>query len=250
MPPLQSNPDASQNRAEMAVTESEAFHQEALDRKLDLIRLTPSNDSFDPLNQSNATAPVAPRKFNLNQFIHNAVYPVEYTAESEQSSNHSVLNASFLIDHMRSVRESTQLRNSMLGTSRVDDSPRNRSDALLDDTMVDEELVLSLTQKTSQLDRTLVNETLNEDDYNVLDILQQLEEADEQQQMDESCIEDDSILAPLTQLSRTTSQRQSQMMNLTQRAQHTSFGEEDLDSDDELLNDFSMSMMECAASTT
>lgn len=122
----------------------------------------------------------------------------------------------------------------------------------LDETIVDEELVLSLTQKpSSQLDRTLLNESFNQDEHNVLAILQQLEEADEQQQIDESCIEDDSILAPLTQAEKTASQRQSQIVNLTQKAVaagQTSFNDADLDSDDELLNDFSMSMLECMPS--
>lgn len=124
----------------------------------------------------------------------------------------------------------------------------------LDETIVDEELVLSLSQKpSSQLDRTLLNETFDQDEHNVLAILQQLEEADEQQQIDESCIEDDSILAPLTQTEKTASQRQSQIVNLTQKtvaANQTSFNDADLDSEDELLNDFSMSMLECMPSET
>lgn len=242
----------------MAVSESEAFHQTALDRKLDQIRLSGSSqntgdESFDTFNQSSAAAQVAHRKFNLNQFLQNAVYPAECTPQIAKHSNRSMLNASSLIDHMRSSNESTtQLRNSLLGTtSNVSLNSTQRSDMDLDETLVDEELVLSLSQKPSQLDRTFMNDSFNQDEQNLLDILQRLEEVDEEQQINESCIEDDSILAPLSQAAeKPTSQRQSQIVSLTQRADATeqrSFIDdgEDLDSDDELLNDFSMSMLEC-----
>lgn len=256
VPPLQSGPEDSQDRKEMAVSESEAFHQTALDRKLDQIRLSGSpstvDESFDTFNQGSAAAQVARRKFNLNQFLQNAVYPAECTPQIAKHSNRSMLNASSLIDHMRSSNESTQLRNSLLGTtSNVSPNSTQRSSMDLDETLVDEELVLSLSQKPSQLDRTFMNDSFNQDEQNVLEILQRLEEVDEEQQINESCIEDDSILAPLSQAAeRPASQRQSQIVNLTQKADATeqsSFNDngEDLDSDDELLNDFSMSMLEC-----
>lgn len=240
----------------MGVSESEAFHQTALDKKLDQIRLSVSQSTGDEtIDTFNQNAPAARRKFNLNQFLHNSVYPAECTPHSVHS-NQSILNASCLIDHMRSASESSHLRNSLLATTTHDVSLNStqRSSMDLDETIVDEELILSLTQKTSsQLDRKLLNESFNQDEHNVLAILQQLEEADEQQQIDESCIEDDSILAPLTQTEKTTSQRQSQIVNLTQKAVavgQTSFDDADLDSDDELLNDFSMSMLECMPSET
>lgn len=257
MPQLQSGPDVSQDQNEMAVSESEAFHQTALDRKLDQIRLSVSqntgDESFDTLNQSSEAAQAARRKFNLNQFLQNSVYPAECTPHTVKHSNRSIMNASCLIDHMRSASQASQLRNSLLGTTTndVNLSSAQRSSLDLDETMVDEELVLSLSQKPSQLDRTILNDTLNPDEQNVLEILQQLEEADEQQQIDESCIEDDSILAPLTQTENSTSQRQLQIVQLTQKivqTEQTSFNDSDFDSDDELLNDFSMSMLECMPS--
>lgn len=254
VPQLQSGSDASQDRKEMAVSESEAFHQTALDRKLNQIRLSVSqstgDESFDTFNQSNADAQAARRKFNLNQFLQNSVYPAECASQFMKHSNRSMLNASYLIDHVRSVSESSQLRNSLIGATpnhlSLNSTQRSNMDA--DETMVDEELVLILSQKPSQLDRTFLNESLNQDEHNVLEILQQLEEADEEQQIDESCIEGDSILAPLTQAEKSTSQRQSQLVQNMQRdvaAEKKSFHDADLDSDDDLLNDFSMSMLEC-----
>lgn len=256
MPPLQSGTDESQNRGEMAVSESEAFHQTALDKKLDQIRLSGSqstgDETFAAVNESSA-ANATRRKFNLNQFLQNSVYPAECTPNSEKHSNRSMLNASCLIDHMRSASQSSQLKNSLIGDAPNDTSLNStqRLNMDADDTLVDEELVLSLSQKTSQLDRTIQNESFNQDEYNVLEILQQLEEADENQQNDESCIEDDSILAPLTQVEKSTSQRQSQLVRFSQKqisTEQTSFNDADLDSDDELLNDFSMSMLECMPS--
>lgn len=253
VPQLQSGSDVSQARNEVGVSESEAFHQTALDKKLDQIRLSVSQSTGDEtLDTFNQTAQTARRKFNLNQFLHNSVYPAECTPHSVHS-NQSMLNASCLIDHMRSASETSHLRNSMLAND-ISFNSTQRSSMDLDETIVDEALVLSLSQKpSSQLDRTLLNETFNQDEHNVLAILQQLEEADEQQQIDESCIEDDSILAPLTQTEKTASQRQSQIVNLTQKtvaAAQTSFNDADLDSEDELLNDFSMSMLECMPSET
>lgn len=251
---MQSNPDPSQARADMTVTESEAFHQTALDRKLEHIRRSVSqstgDESFDTFNRSNADAQTARRKFNLNQFLHNSVYAAECTPQSARHSNRTILNASCLIDHVRSSSDSTQLKHSIFGTASNNASLdcTQRSNFDLDETVVDEELVLSLSQKPSHLDRTIHDESFNQDEQDVLEILQQLEEADEQQQIDESCIEDDSALAPLTQTERSTSQRHTQMAQLTQKtsaADQTSFNDDDWDSDDELLNDFSMSMIEC-----
>lgn len=206
-----------------------------------------SDDTFDTLNQSSAAAAMR-RKFDLNQFLQNSVYPAECTPLTDRHPSQSLMNASCLIDHMRSSSDLSQLRNSLMGSMANDVSLDSTQRTILDadETLVDEELVLCLSQKASQVDRTFLNETFNQDEHDVLEILQQLEEADEQQQIDDSCIEDDSILAPLKQAETSTSQRQSQLVQMSQNqvpAERASFN--DVDSDDELLNDFSMTMLEC-----
>lgn len=227
--------EGTQDRGVLPPTESENFHQAAFDRRLEQLAAdSPSTESSDSsrvfdqtLNRSNAT-----KKFNLNQFLQNSVYPTECTPnEIKSSTSTSILNASFLIDHLKSSKPRSS-----------NDSPSILSQSFdPNETFVDEELVLNLTQKLSNA--TLLNETLNANENEVLDIFEMLEE-DEPSHDDTLRIDDDSDLAPLTQHSKEqTHFSQSQPKQTTNSEQVTSF--DDVDSDDDLLNQFSMSIIDC-----
>lgn len=230
--------ECTQDRGVIPTTESEIFHQAALDRRLEQLSAdSPSTQSSDSsrflnqtLNRSNAN-----RKFNLNQFLQNSVYPTECTQnEIKPASNQSILDASFLIDHLKSSKVPDQRSSN--------DSPSIQSQSFdPNETFVDEELVLNLTQKLSNA--TLLNETLNAHENEVLDIFEMLEE-DEPSHDDTLRIDADSDLAPLTQHSKDQTQfSQSQPKQTTNSEQVTSF--DDVDSDDDLLNQFSMSIIDC-----
>lgn len=246
-------------------TESEIFHRTALDKKLEQIRLqkqqlTNSNSSKDTQNNSLdqstdiniSKCPDTHRKFNLKQFLQNSVYPAECGPQS-QESHRNMLDASFLIDHVHMGTANNLRSNTNTTHNMINDSLNETQLFDSNDTVVDEELVLSLSQKPTLSNATLLNESLNQDEYDVLDIFQQLEE-EEQQYNEKNFIENDSLLAPLSQHQEAmhVSQRQTQLLNLTQSAMSvaemetstmTAFAEED--SDDDLLNDFSMSILEC-----
>lgn len=181
----------------------------------------------------------------FNQVTSNAIYPAECD-DSDLSSSENILDASFIIDHMSLVTRSNQrLRNDLHGSD-------------LNDTIVDEELIMNLSQWSETAPS--LNETLNEEESDVLDILRRLEEQEEQ---GDKCVEDDSILAPFTQrandLTASLSQhRRKQEQNATlsdncdtlekraneendQSVLKRSFADDYFnDSDDDLLNDFSM----------
>lgn len=242
-PPLVTTQEPTQDRGSLMPTESELFHLAALNRRLEQIRAespsTQSSDSFhtlldQTLNRTNA----ANRKFNLNQFLHNSVYPAEWTAtQSNETSEQSICDASFLIDHLGARK--------VMSNHNASETSCNRSQQRWDsvqfdpnDTFVDEELILNLTQRTSNT--TLLNETLNENEHEVLDIFELLEEDDEPNHDETLRIDDDSVLAPLSQRQKETTHFSQNKNNTDQMA---SF--EDEDSDDDLLNEFSMSMLDC-----
>lgn len=110
-----------------------------------------------------------------------------------------------------------------------------------DDTIVDEDLVLTLT-KTPSTEQTLLEESLllDDDEHGVLGILEQLEDY-EQSNNDQTYIDNDSILAPLTQSNHVVKITQSQQGN--DPKVDVSF--DGSDSDDDFFNNFSMSMVEC-----
>lgn len=241
--------EASQDRAKMPSVESEIFHQTALNKRLEQIRVespvTQSSDSFQQnsanltLLDQTANRTTFSKQFNLNQFLSNSVYPAECEPDELDATNTKcILNASCLIDHLRTPKP-TSVRNSNESPAQSQSS-YNSIQFDPNDTIVDEDLVLSLTQKTSNT--TLLNESiLDEDENHLLDILEHLED-NEQNRNEQTCIDDDSVLAPLTQQSKEFISM-SQSKNKENSVLITSFGEDD--SDDDLLNEFSMSMMEC-----
>lgn len=232
----------TQDRGKLPTTDSEMFHQAALNRRLEQLAAvtddssTQSSDHSRMLDQT-----IVNRKFDLNQFLQNSVYPSECTQtdKKQQPSNQSILDASFLIDHTRNGRSSAM--SSRLGST---DSPSVNSGSQqfdANETFVDEDLILSLTQRS--LNKTLTNETLNENEHEVLDIFELMEQQEEEEAstLDETMrIDDDSTLAPL-------SQRTNDVTYLSQNSELkrkiTSFQEDD-DSDDDLLNQFSMSVID------
>lgn len=190
------------------------------------------------------------KKFDLNQFIKNAVYPAECPMDDDLNLTGTLLNASFQINHLSTPMQSSS------GDERVnlDDTMVSQD---LNETIVDEEMVWNLSQKIS------LNDSLTPNDYELLDIMRQLEE---QEECDESgIIEEDSMLAPLTQSSiqQKLSQRQSQELaynknviavdqdednlfedsvleNIQGKPKSSNFADDYFnDSDDDLLNEFS-----------
>lgn len=243
-PPLITTQEPTQDRGIFTPTESELFHQAALNRRLEQIRTespsTQSSDSFQLLDQTlNRTA--TNRKFNLNQFLQNSVYPAEWmSSQSTDTNEKNIFDASFLVDHLSSSKSVNNHSSNEISFDRSQRWDSVQFDP--NETFVDEELILNLTQKASNT--TLMNETMNENEHEVLDIFEVLEEDD--QTHDETLrIDEDSALAPLSQRQQKESTHFSQSkMNATDA--QTSFEEED--SDDDLLNEFSMSILECLPS--
>lgn len=177
------------------------------------------------------------KKFNLNQFLSNSVYPAECDVDDlDETSGHSMWNASHLIDHVGVTKLGSAFSRSI--------SQRTNASAYdPNDTIVDEDLVLSLT-KTRSSDQTLLNESLllDDEEHNVLDILENLEDL-ELSQNDQTYIDIDSALAPLTQSNDVNKIATALSQHKDQAKKDNSFGEND--SDDEIFNEFSMSMIEC-----
>lgn len=111
------------------------------------------------------------------------------------------------------------------------------------ETFVDEDLVLSLTQRS--LNKTLTNETLNENEHEVLNIFELMEQEEHEEaaaSLDETLrIDDDSTLAPLSQ---PTTKEMTYLSQKGQSNQVTTAFEDEQDSDDDLLNQFSMSIID------
>lgn len=242
----------AQDRGKLPPTDSETFHHAALNRRLEQLAamsdddtLTPTSDNSRLLDQT-----MVNRRFDLNQFLQNSVYPSECTQvnEKQPTSNQSILDASFLIDHSRAGRSSAL--SSRMGST---DSPSVNSGGGgsqpfdPNETFVDEDLILSLTQRSSQLNKTLTNETLNENEHEVLDIFELMEQQEEEEAstFDETMrIDDDSTLAPLSQSQQ---QRTNEIAYLSQKSalkQEIAAFEDGEDSDDDLLNQFSMSVID------
>lgn len=291
-------PDSSQNATIGMRTDSEQFHQSALINIIEQMNennltLTMNESSFqlDEQNQSNLVGQhknafeqtvnninynnnrkkAVNKKFNLNQFIQNAVYPAECPSDDDTNQLSGILlNASHAVNHL----SGTTTRSSQHIVD-LDDTCVSQS---LDDTIVDEELILNLSQKYPANAISPLNVSLTAKDWELLEILRQLEE---QEDNDEShTIEEDSALAPLSQsrvqqkLSQRSSRSQSDAvhatneysakckeldsdpfdividaeddgneMTMTNNLNKTIVMDEDnqsADSDDDLLNEFSM----------
>lgn len=242
MPSLSGNQEIVSQQISSILTESETFHQEALDKKLDAIQLS-SDGSFQfdltLIHQSIEQN----RKFNVNQFFQNAVYPSECSSTDHQS-NRTLLNASCLVDHLNTKQQTES--SSILNASNVVDLNGTQGSFDVNESIVDEDLIISLTQGNPS-QKTHLSETLNEDELNMLEILEKLEE---QNEFDEIIVEDGSLLAPLSQKQSSQTHRQSQIVSLVhgindndEKCADRSFYDDD--SDDDLLNDFSLSMVEC-----
>lgn len=114
-------------------TDSEIFYKEALIKKLEQ-----PDDSVSIIDEQNndGTLPLPDRstkKFNLSTYLSQLVYPAECTNECSES----ILNASIVVDHVSSA-ENAEANVSQCSQNHV-----------LDNSMIDEELVMSLSQKYS-----------------------------------------------------------------------------------------------------
>ncbi|XP_033156819.1 DNA polymerase zeta catalytic subunit [Drosophila mauritiana] len=176
----------TQERHQIEVAESDIFYRTALESKLmtleqsTLSEQTLSDQTILPNVTMQTTLPgtkAQKRMFNLQKLLANAVYPEECSQDQQQL----LVNASFIQNHVTCGYSSSV----SLST------PKDESDCL-DETLVDEELILSLTQPHGAIPH---DATLREEDLELLDALQLLEEQNES----ESHVDLDSSLAPLSQ---------------------------------------------------
>ncbi|BFG04302.1 DNA polymerase zeta catalytic subunit [Drosophila madeirensis] len=186
IPVLQLPP--TQPRLHVEVAESDVFYRTALESKLFTLEQSTMSDQTlsDQTHLGNATMQTTlpsskeqRRTYNLQKLMANAVYPEECSQDQQQL----LVNASFIQNHVASSSNG-----SFSGASFAEKD----ESAYLDETLVDEELVLSLTQPHGAVPH---DATLREEDLELLDVLQQLEE----QSANESHIDLDSSLAPLSQ---------------------------------------------------
>lgn len=264
VPSLEST-QKSEGRKTYKKTDSELFHETVLDKRVALAKI--SNESIGEVSFPNATINDQ-TQINKNQskfftqFTCNAVYPAECDQLSDRNSSENILDASFVIDHM------TQMPKSNRSNQRLSTDLNTSID--LNDTVVDEDLIMNLSQWSQDpmsVATVSLNETLNEEESDVLDIMRQLEEQEQQQ---DNFVENDSILAPFSQrnkdLGASLSQRmrkQEQNVTLNEKCDKLQENEDDQneqsvlkrsfaddyfnDSDDDLLNDFSMCFNTLAA---
>ncbi|KAH8413614.1 hypothetical protein KR222_002011 [Zaprionus bogoriensis] len=182
LPVLQVPP--TQERPNIEIAESDIFYRSALESKLMTLEHTLSGDQTLSDQTSVSTANVTlqtsakeqRRMFNLQKLLVNAVYPEECTQEAQQQ----LVDASFIQNHVATGGSYSQKEEQQ--------QEANDEAAFLDDTLIDEQL--QQTQGPLPLDATL-----REEDLELLDVLQQLEE----QNANESHIDLDSSLAPLSQ---------------------------------------------------
>ncbi|KAH8372951.1 hypothetical protein KR009_008781 [Drosophila setifemur] len=191
IPVLQLPP--TQERIKVEIAESDVFYRTALESKLmTLEQSTLSEQTLsDQTLQGNATMQTTlpsnkeqRRTFNLQKLLANAVYPEECSQDQQQK----LINASFIQNHV-AINNSS---NMSLLTSAIGE--REESD-YMDETLVDEELILSLTQPNGAMPH---DATLREEDLELLDVLQQLEE----QNANELHVDLDSFLSPFSQQSK------------------------------------------------
>lgn len=153
VPPTQERPIAYP-------TESEVFYRTALVSKLialensilETTQLTDqtinctqqSNVSNMTMNTSLNLTRQQKRTFNLTKMMENAVYPEECSDGSE-----NLINASFVENHLsnNNVFQQSISNKELLDLTRADSEKLSEDESIfMDETIVDEELVLSLTQ--------------------------------------------------------------------------------------------------------
>lgn len=113
-------------------TESETFYRQALIKKLE-----EPNDSMSIIDEQNSERILLlpdrmSKKFNLSAYLSQSVYPAECTNENSEK----MLNASNIVDHLSINGKRNSQRHSL----------NHRS---ADDSIIDEDLVMSLSQKCS-----------------------------------------------------------------------------------------------------
>ncbi|KAH8290298.1 hypothetical protein KR054_001671 [Drosophila jambulina] len=178
----------TQERLLVERAESDIFYRTALESKL--MTLEQSTLSEQTLADQTSVANVTMqttlptskeqrRTWNLQKLLANAVYPEECSQDQQQH----LVNASFIQNHVACSSGSGS--NVSLPIAR-DDSE------YMDATLVDEELILSLSQPHGAMPH---DATLREEDLELLEVLQQLEEQND----NESPLDLDSSLAPLSQ---------------------------------------------------
>lgn len=220
--------NSAEVRGNQSTTESELLYRAALMKRLESTRVNSTRTSNSTIQDSEnimsheATNRI--RKFDLKQFLQNSVYPAEHIY-NETDSDTSILNASHLVDHLHSSKQIHFPE--PIESPKLDEHYSEQVQS--NETIIDEELILNLTQKRTR-DSSLLNMTLNDDEHEVLDILETLED-NEQLRDDQTCIDDDSLLAQISQ-----AREPSQICNAPF---------EDEDSDDDLFDQLSMSMFEC-----
>lgn len=223
-------------------TESETFFRDVLVSKLNQINDSQMMDLSSTLDQTLLGRTVGNQtkdKFNLKQLLVNSVYP----SECSQLSSGNILDASLILNH-QSGRPSKKRE-----VSQTIDSMH------LNNTFVDEDIVNSLSQKQNRLRNDvswadvsrkyskakrevsnicilLFNRIVNEAEFALLEVMQQLDANDKTSQL----VDDDSLLAPLSQAQVERKQSQT-LANVSQIGVHE---EDSSNSDDDLLNDFSM----------
>lgn len=227
IPPIQK--EIPESRPNAQPTESDVFFRRGLIEKLRRIDEDPDstfNNTLDTTNLKNS------KKFNLKALLSNAAYP----AESSQLKKTQLKDASFIDNPYR------------ISSEPLKKHPEDDSDV----TMINEEIVVSLSQQPIDLDKSFSPEEIQ-----FLEVLRLLENNEDKEQ------DNDSLLAPLTQvnnhnnpLSQMSGQiGLSQSIALTQKdpplkvnsppgdsIQIQDVHDDSYDSDDDLLNDFSFVM--------
>ncbi|XP_017025136.1 DNA polymerase zeta catalytic subunit isoform X1 [Drosophila kikkawai] len=178
----------TQERLLVERAESDIFYRTALESKLMTLEQSTLSDQTlsDQTSVANVTMQTTlpsskeqRRTWNLQKLLANAVYPEECSQDQQQL----LVNASFIQNHVACSSGSGS--NVSLPVAK-DDSE------CMDATLVDEELILSLSQPHGAIPH---DATLREEDLELLEALQQLEEQND----NESPVDLDSSLAPLSQ---------------------------------------------------
>ncbi|KAL5288058.1 REV3L family protein [Megaselia abdita] len=214
-------------RTDIKLSDSHVFYKSALEKKIldspaDLtlnettnLTIMNSQSSLGQLshninvshNQSHTSKKSA---FNLKKYLENSVYPEECTPES------NLTNASFIQDHLSSgssFHTSALLKPQEIPSSQLSDS------VFFDDTIVDEDILMALSQTQSQN----LNMSLNDQDVDFLRVMEDLEGEPDL----------DSTLSQLTQ--RQKEKKPSEDL-LEQDLESSS------DSDNNSLNNYTMAM--------
>lgn len=213
IPPLEVA--CSQDRICAKPTESDIFYRAALQSKLSFENQEDNVSNLTALDSTIASDKKT--KFNLSKLLMNSVYP----GECSQDMNATLANASKIPDHLSNIS---------LFHKTIRPRSKSRTSVSSESSFVDEEMVLSLSQQRQAL---TVNQTLEGEDFQLLEVMEQLEE-------DEGGIDLDSTLAPLSQSSRNFPSKKGEDINLNLTIDK---GQELCsDDDEEDMNDYTISM--------